>query len=67
MNPLSHLIIEPPALSDHSAKEMLDFLYQLIVAFENHYAIQLMHDHDSIEPPEPEYPFNDLDDDLPPF
>ncbi len=31
----------PPQLSDQAACEMLDFMYQFINAFENHYADQL--------------------------
>ena len=41
MNLQSLLFVEPPELSDKTASEMLDFLYQLINAFENHYAAQL--------------------------
>ena len=41
MNLQSLLFLEPPDLSDKTATEMLDFLYQLTTAFENHYAAQL--------------------------
>ena len=41
MNRNSLLFVEPPELSDQTASEMLDFLYELTTAFENHYAAQL--------------------------
>jgi hypothetical protein len=41
MNPQSLLFVDPPELSDKTASEMLDFLYELTTAFENHYAAQL--------------------------
>ena len=41
MKPQSLLLLEPPELSDKNATEILDFLYQLTTAFENHYAAQL--------------------------
>lgn len=41
MHPQSLLFVEPPELSDKTATDMLDFLYQLTTAFENHYAAQL--------------------------
>ena len=41
MNLHSLLFVYPPDLSDKSASEMLDFLYELTTAFENHYAAQL--------------------------
>jgi hypothetical protein len=41
MNRHSLLFVEPPDLSDKTASEMLDFLYELTTAFENHYAAQL--------------------------
>ena len=37
----SLLFVDPPELSDQTASEILDFLYQLSTAFENHYADQL--------------------------
>jgi hypothetical protein len=66
MNPLSLLLLEPPELSDEAASEMLDFLYELTNAFENHYRNQLQRYHQPIEPPEPDL-FDDFDDELPPF
>ena len=41
MNRHSLLFVEPPELSDETASEMLDFLYELINAFENQYREQL--------------------------
>jgi hypothetical protein len=41
MNLQSLLFVDPPNLSDETASEMLDFLYELTTAFENHYAAQL--------------------------
>jgi len=41
MNLQSLLFVDPPDLSDKTASEMLDFLYELTTAFENHYAVQL--------------------------
>ena len=41
MNLQSLLFIDPPELADKTASEMLDFLYELTTAFENHYAAQL--------------------------
>ena len=41
MNPPSLLIVESPELSDNTAREMLDVLYDLTTAFETHYAVQL--------------------------
>lgn len=42
MNLQSLLFVDPPDLSDETASEMLDFLYELTTAFENHYAAQLL-------------------------
>jgi hypothetical protein len=41
MHPQSFLFIDMPDLSDKTASEMLDFMYELTTAFENHYAAQL--------------------------
>jgi hypothetical protein len=41
MNLQSLLFVDPPDLSDETASEILDFLYELTTAFENHYAAQL--------------------------
>lgn len=66
MNPQSLLLADPPELSDQAASEMLDFLYELINAFENYYADQLRRYHQPTEPPEPDL-FEGFDDELPPF
>ena len=42
MDTQSLLFVNPPDLSDKTASEMLDFLYALTTAFENHYAAQLL-------------------------
>ena len=42
MDTQSLLFVDPPELSDKTASEMLDFLYALTTAFENHYAAQLL-------------------------
>jgi len=41
MNPCSLLFLDPPDLSDETASEMLDFLYEFTTAFENQYTAQL--------------------------
>lgn len=64
MNPPSLML--DAELSDEAASEMLDFLYQLVNAFENQYAHQLRRYQQSIAPPQPE-PFEDCDDESPPF
>ena len=66
MNTPSLMLADPPELSTETAVEMLDFLYQLITAFENQYANQLRCSHHSAEPPEPD-PVDDFDDELPAF
>jgi len=33
--------IEPPRLSDEAASQLLEFLYDILTAFENHYGHQL--------------------------
>ncbi len=41
MNRLPLVIPEPPELSDEGAADCLNFLYEITVAFEKHYADQL--------------------------
>jgi hypothetical protein len=55
-----------PELSDEAASQLLDMLYELATAVENHYFHQLRRYH---EPPIPQQPdlFEDFDDDLPEF
>jgi len=66
MNTPSLMLVEPPELTDETASEMLDFLYQLINAFENQYRNQLRRHHQSNEFPQPDL-FEDFDDELPTF
>ncbi len=66
MNTSSLILVEPPELDDKTASEMLDFLYQLINAFENQYRNQLLRHHQSTEFPQPDL-FEDFDDELPTF
>jgi hypothetical protein len=66
MNPQSLILADPPKLSDESAREILDFLYELAAAFENHYGHQLRRNHQPAEPPQPDL-FEDFDDQLPTF
>jgi hypothetical protein len=66
MDTPSLILADPPELSAETASEMLDFLYQLVTAFENQYANQLRQYHHSAEPPEPDR-VEDFDDELPDF
>lgn len=66
MNPQSLMFVDPPVLSDEAASEMLDFLYELINAFENHYGNQLRRYYEPSAPLQPD-PFDDFDDESPPF
>ena len=60
----SLLFIDPPQLSDETVGEIFDFLHELLIAFENHYANQLRRYQQPSEPPEPEV-FEDFDDEIP--
>ncbi|MCF6355956.1 MAG: hypothetical protein L3J26_12790 [Candidatus Polarisedimenticolaceae bacterium] len=66
MNLQSLMFIEPPLLTDEAASKMLDFLYELINAFENHYGNQLRRYHEPTTPPQSDL-FDDFDDESPPF
>ena len=66
MNLQSLSLTDPPVLSDEAASEMLDFLYQLVNAFENQYRNQLLRHHQSTELPQPDL-FEEFDDELPTF
>ncbi len=66
MNLQSLLFVEPPELSDKTASEMLDFLYQLINAFENHYAAQLWRYYTQNNRSQADL-FEDFNDELPRF
>ncbi len=64
MNPQAFQFLNPPVLSDENAAAILGFLYDLTTAFENHYATQLRRYHD---PSAPYDPFDDEDEQPPPF
>jgi hypothetical protein len=66
MNPYSRLFVDLPDLSDETASEMLDFLYQLTTAFENHYAAQLRRYYQEVDRSQPDL-FEDFNDELPTF
>lgn len=65
MNRLPRVLPEPPELSDEGAAQCLNFLHELTVAFEKHYADQFRRHHE----PAPMHPdlFDDVEDDLLPF
>jgi len=66
MNTPLLMLVDPPELSAESAAEMLDFLYQLLNAFENQYSNQLRQCYQSAERTEPDL-VDDFDDELPSF
>ena len=66
MNPHSLLFVDPPDLSDQSASEMLDYLYELTAAFENHYFAQLRRYYQENDRSQPDL-FEDFNDELPTF
>ena len=66
MNLQSLLFVDPPVLSDETASEVLDFLYALTTAFENHYAAQLRRYYQEGDRSQPDL-FEDFNDDLPTF
>jgi len=66
MNLHSLMLVDPPSLSDEAAGEMLDFLYELVNAFENQYRVQLQRHYQTNQPPHPDL-FEDFDDELPTF
>ena len=49
----------PPELSDQTASQLLDTLYELATAVENHYAVKIRPHHEDL--------FADFDDDPPEF
>jgi len=65
MNLHSLMLVDPPSLSDEAAGEMLDFLYELVNAFENQYRDQLQR-HYQANQPQPDL-LEDFDDELPTF
>jgi hypothetical protein len=66
VNLQSLLFVDPPVLSDETASEMLDFLYELTTAFENHYAAQLRRYYQEGDRSQPDL-FEDFNDELPTF
>ncbi len=67
MNSPQMILNDLPELSDEAAAQMLDFLYELVTAFENYYGPQLRRYH---EPePLPQYDlFEDFEEKVdPPF
>jgi hypothetical protein len=66
MNLQSLLFVDPPDLSDKTASEMLDFLYELTTAFENHYAAQLRLHYQEIDRSQQDL-FEEFNDELPYF
>ena len=66
MNSRSPLFAELPELSDEMVSGILDFLYELTTAFENHYANQLRRYHQPTDASQPDL-FEDPDSEMPPF
>ena len=66
MNLQALLFVDPPDLADETASEMLDFLYELTTAFENHYAAQLRRYYQEGDRSQPDL-FEDFNDELPTF
>jgi hypothetical protein len=62
MNLHSLMLVDPPNLSDEAASEMLDFLYELINAFENQCRDQLQRHYRTHQSPQSDL-FEDFDDD----
>ena len=66
MSEIPLILSNPPELSDEAASALLDMLYELATAFENHYLHQLRRYHEPAMPSQPDL-FEDFDDDLPEF
>jgi hypothetical protein len=66
MSDIPLIVNHPPELSEEAASQLLDLLYELTTAFENHYLHQLRRYHEPATPPHPDL-FEDFDDDLPEF
>ncbi len=66
MNLHSFMFVEPPELADETASEMLDFLYQLTTAFENHYTVQLRRYRQGVDQAQSDL-FESFNGELPPF
>ncbi len=68
MNLHALMFVDPPRLSDETAVETLAFLYEIINAFENHYADQLRrYHHEQQRDRSQQDLFEDFDDELPTF
>jgi hypothetical protein len=65
MNRLPLVIPEPPELSDEGAANCLNFLYELTVAFEKHYADQLRRYYERKGPAHPDLFEGMVDESLP--
>jgi hypothetical protein len=59
MSEIPLILNNPPELSDEAASQLLDLLYELTAALENHYAFQLRRHLGDL--------FEDFDDNLPEF
>ena len=59
MTEIPLILSNPPELSNEAARQLLDMLYELATALENHYAVQLHRYHADL--------FEDFNDDLPEF
>ena len=66
MNLQSLMFVNPPELSDKTAIEILDFMYELTTAFENHYAAQLRRGCQEVDQSQQDL-FEDFNDELPTF
>jgi len=66
MNRLPLILPEPPELSDEGAAQCLNFLYELTVAVEKHYADQLRRYYEPSRPFHPDL-FEDIEGNPLPF
>ena len=67
MNDTSLLFVDPPDLSDENAHEMLNFLNDIVTAFEQHYRHQLLRYQPTDLPEHQLWDSFDFDDKTPPF
>ena len=66
MNSSPLVLDDVPELSDEAAAHLLEVLYALTTAFENHYLHQLRRYYEPDTPPQPDL-FEDFNDELPDF
>ena len=66
MSEIPLILNDPPELSDEAASQLLDLLYELTTAFENHYAAQLRRYYQKADRSQQDL-FEDFSDELPPF